>query len=74
MPSVPQPRLFAAATAPPREARMIVRTFRYVVHSRVDAYLAAGWVFGAGLGLPHGCYSVLLEWPHDSEPIEPAAA
>ncbi|WP_330084855.1 hypothetical protein [Methylocystis iwaonis] len=50
------------------------RVFRYVLHSRRAAYEAVGWIFAADLGLPHGIYSVLMEWPHESEAAEPESA
>ncbi len=51
---------------------MSVRVFRYVPRYRVAAYEAAGWIFAGELGPPHGFYSILMEWPLDGEPIEPA--
>lgn len=47
------------------------RIFRYVLHSRRMAYEAAGWIFSADLGLPHGFYSVLMEWAGAGDPVEP---
>lgn len=41
---------------------------RYVRHSDVADYEARGWVFSADLGLPHGAYSVLMEWAGEGEP------
>ncbi len=47
--------------------------FRYVTHSRVEAYKALGWIEHDGLvGTHHGAYSCLMTWPLDKgEPVEP---
>lgn len=46
--------------------------FRYVPHSRVEAYTSLGWAeadrFG---GTHHGHYSILMVWRGEGEPIEP---
>lgn len=50
-----------------------VTWLRYVPLSRVQSYLDLGWIpDGAGpLHVPHGAYSILMEWPHPSDPVEP---
>ena len=45
-----------------------VSWFRYVRHAEVAGYEARGWVFAADLGLPHGVYSVLMEWRGEGPP------
>lgn len=45
-----------------------VSWFRYVRHAERADYEALGWVFSASLGLPHGLYSILMEWPGKGEP------
>ena len=45
-----------------------VQWFRYVRHAERAAYEARGWVFAADLGLPHGAYSLLMEWRGEGEP------
>lgn len=45
---------------------------RYVVHSRVEAYEALGWVNHGAMPGHHAAYSVLMEWPLErGAPIEP---
>jgi hypothetical protein len=45
---------------------------RYVVHSRVEAYEAAGWINHGPMPGHHADYSCLMEWPLDrGAPIEP---
>lgn len=46
---------------------------RYVPHSRVAAYEAAGWIKHDGFtGTHHGEYSVMMEWLLDKgDPVEP---
>lgn len=40
------------------------RTFRYVLHEKVAAYEAAGWISHDSLvGTTHGIYSTLMEFP-----------
>ena len=49
-----------------------IRIFRYVGISDIGAYLVLGWHWdGASMHMPHGCYSVLLEFLGEGEPIEP---
>lgn len=57
-------------TGHPSDLAMIIR---YVPHSCVAAYEAAGWIKHESLtGTHHGEYSVMMEWPLDKgEPIEP---
>ena len=45
-----------------------VQWFRYVRHGERAAYEARGWVFAADLGLPHGAYSLLMEWRGEGGP------
>jgi hypothetical protein len=42
--------------------------FRYVRHAERADYEARGWVFAADLGLPHGAYSVLMQWAGEGVP------
>ena len=45
---------------------------RYVLHRRVEAYVAVGWIDHGPLPFPHGFYSNLCEWPlQNGEPVEP---
>lgn len=57
-------------TGHPSDLAMIVR---YVPHSRVASYLAAGWIYRTGfIGTHHGEYSALMEWPlYKGDPVEP---
>ena len=45
-----------------------VTFFRYVRHSEVADYESRGWVWAADLGLPHGVFSVLMQWAGEGEP------
>jgi hypothetical protein len=46
---------------------------RYVVHSKVRAYEALGWINRGDMPGHHAEYSVLMEWPLErGEPIEPS--
>lgn len=47
------------------------RIFRYVIHSKREAYEALGWV-ASDLGAPHCFYSCLCEWIGEGEPVEPS--
>jgi hypothetical protein len=49
----------------------MISHFRYVLHSRREAYEALGWTFAADLGPTHGEYSVLMKWSGEGEPVEP---
>jgi len=55
------------------------RIFQYVVHHEIEHYEAGGWKIAAGLGMPHGEYSVLMEFVEalpsntDVDPIPPDA-
>ena len=46
------------------------RTFKYVLHRDRTEYEALGWV-AFDLGLPHGIYSVGMEWCGEGEPRYP---
>lgn len=49
-----------------------VRICRYVRFADIDAYIELGWYFDGGqMHMPHGAYSVILEWLCDCFPIEP---
>lgn len=42
---------------------------RYVPHGQLVLFLARGWRISNDLaGTHHGEYSVLMVWPHESEP------
>jgi len=45
--------------------------YKYVIHSMVAAYEAAGWITVSNLGGPHGEYSVLMQWTGDGDPVMP---
>lgn len=50
-----------------------IRTFRYVRHNDISAYLELGWTAPEPMR-PHphmDRYRVIMEWPHDRPPIEP---
>lgn len=53
----------------------LVLIIRYVSHSRVADYEAAGWIRHDGFtGTHHGEYSVMMEWPLDKgDPVEPGS-
>lgn len=52
-----------------------VTHYSYVVHSQVDAYVAAGWTrLGVLDGTHHGYYSALCRWDGEGDPKEPANA
>lgn len=46
---------------------------RYVRVADVDAYSALGWVpvGSEPLHVPHGCYSIIMEYDRPGEPVEP---
>lgn len=49
-----------------------IRTFRYVRHADVSAYLELGWISPEVRPHPHmDRYRVIMEWPHDRSPVEP---
>jgi hypothetical protein len=45
--------------------------YRYVLHGRVRAYEAIGWMFAADLGSIHGEWSCLMWWPCACKYTEP---
>lgn len=48
---------------------------KFVLHSDVDAYKAAGWELGGDLrGTPHGHWSVIMKWAGEGDPIVPRAS
>lgn len=50
---------------------------RYVLIEQIPAYLALGWEWmdrATPLHSPHGNYSVLMTWPKEGLPVEPARA
>lgn len=51
----------------------MIRWLRYVTHARVPAFEALGWVNRGPLLNHMGIYSVVMEWPHESDPPEPAS-
>jgi hypothetical protein len=42
--------------------------FKIVRHAERADYEARGWVFSADLGMPHGAYSVLMQWMGEGVP------
>ena len=61
----------AEALANPINREWHVKT---VVHSRVEAYKAAGWTLTPTLqGCHHGYWAEAMEWRHDGPPVEPPA-
>ena len=49
----------------------MIRTFRYVIHQSIPAYLKLGWMVVADLGPIHGEWSMLLEWKCQCKCVEP---
>jgi hypothetical protein len=49
----------------------MIHFYRYVVHERVPAYLALGWMFTADLGPPHNEHALLMCWPCGCKLVEP---
>lgn len=46
--------------------------FRYVIHSKIPAYQAAGWTIDNDFsGSHHGAYAVIMRWVGEGEPEEP---
>ncbi len=45
---------------------------RYVRLHLIPAYEALGWIVASGssLPVPHGCYSVIMDWAGEGEPVE----
>ena len=53
----------------PRGSVMRPSWYRYVELARVDDMAESGWrPIGEPLHVPHGCYSILMEWMGEGEP------
>ena len=50
------------------------RIYRFVVHHAAPGYIELGWVNHRSLeNTHHGQHATLLEWPHETPPLEPEA-
>jgi hypothetical protein len=45
----------------------VTRTFRFCLYADLLRVLALGWRYGADLGLTHGEWSFLVEWPSEGD-------
>lgn len=49
-----------------------IRTFRYVRHHAIERYEELGWRRVETRLCHHDFWSIIMEWPGDGEPPEPA--